>query len=86
MIPDKSIHLTLDKITSYSGPSTNSRSFNITMESWVEWADDETKKGVDVFDKIETSIEIDIFEFLDWMGKERIARLKDHAKKWVSKA
>ena len=48
MIPDKSIYLTLDKITSYQHPKKNSRSFVLTMESWVEWVDDEAKKGVDV--------------------------------------
>ena len=86
MIPGKSIYLTLDKITSYQHPKKNSRSFTLTMESWVEWVDDEAKKGVDVFDRLETSIEIDIFEFLDWMGKEKLSELKTEAKNWVSKA
>lgn len=86
MIPDKSIYLTLDKITSYQPPKKNSRSFTLTMESWVEWVDDEAKKGVDVLDRLETSIEIDIFEFLDWIGKDRISELKLEAKRWISKA
>jgi hypothetical protein len=85
MIPDKSINLTLDKITSFSQPTANSRSFHICMESWVEWADDEAKKGVDVFDKLETVIEIDIFEFLEWFDKKKIAGLKKEAKRWISK-
>ena len=85
MIPDKSINLTLDKITSFSPPKANSRSFHICMESWVEWADDEAKKGVDIFDKVETFIEVDIFEFLSWFDKKTIAGLKKEAKNWIDK-
>lgn len=85
MLPEKSINLTLDKITSYTSPKENSRSFHICMESWVEWSDDEAKKGLDVFDKVETFIEIDIFEFLEWFDKDKIASLKKEAKKWIDK-
>ena len=83
MEPMKLLVLTNDRITSYSPPKKNSPTFHLVLESYVEWACTEAEKGIEPFDRLETSIEINLFEFLDWIPSDRITEFKTHLKSWI---
>jgi|TARA_B110000483_G_scaffold219523_1_gene273786 hypothetical protein len=71
----KLIGITANEIVSRSCPKKG-KDLSFTFNGCVEWVCTESKKGIDSYDEIETTVDIDINEFLECFDTKTINELK----------
>ena len=71
----KLIGITAKEIVYRSCPK-KSKDIFFVLQGFVEWSCDDSQKGVEFGDSIETSINININEFLEWFDTKTINELK----------
>ena len=71
----KLIGITAKEIVSRTCPKKN-KDLSFVLHGFVEWSCKDAQKGLEFGDSIETSINIDIHEFLEWFDTKTINELK----------
>lgn len=71
----KLIGITANQIVSRTCP-TKSTELTFIFNGYVEWVCTESKKGIDSYDEIETTVSVNIHEFLEWFDTKTINELK----------
>ena len=71
----KLIGITAKEIVSRTCPKKG-KDLSFVFNGYTEWACTESKKGIDFYDEMEVSVDIDIHEFLEWFDIKTINELK----------
>ena len=71
----KLIGITANEIVSRSCPKKG-KDLSFIFNGYVEWVCTDTKKGIESYDEIETTVDINIHEFLEWFDTKTINELK----------
>ena len=71
----KLIGITANQIVSRYCPKKG-KELTFVLNGYVEWVCIEPKKGIESYDEIETTVSINIHEFLEWFDTKTINELK----------
>lgn len=71
----KLIGITANEIVSKTCPKKG-KDLSFVFNGFVEWSCSDAKKGLEFGDTIETTIDIDIHEFIEWFDTKTINELK----------